>query len=82
MPVIPQDVFLNYLTHQAGQQLCANYLNSTTYAQTKGKTLLVFETNTAPFPGISNSFGAALWVSTIHCMAYSNFSGAMFHDGG
>jgi hypothetical protein len=85
-PVVPQDVFPNYLTHQAGQQLCSNYLNSTMYAQTKGKKLLMFETNTAScggFPGISNSFGAALWgIDYSLQMAYSNFSGAMFHVGG
>jgi hypothetical protein len=46
----------------------------------------MFETNTAScggFPGISDSFGAALWgLDYALQMAYSNFSGAMFHVGG
>jgi hypothetical protein len=82
----PQDVFASYLTHQAGQQLCSAYLNSTAFAQANNKKLLMFETNTAScggFPGISDSFGAALWGLDYSLqMAYSNFSGAMFHIGG
>ena len=62
------------------------YLNSTAYAQTKGKKLLMFETNTAScggFPGISDAFGAALWGLDYSLqMAYSNFSGALMHVGG
>lgn len=35
------------------------------------------------FPGISDSFGAALWALDYGLqMAYSNFSGAMLHVGG
>lgn len=45
-----------------------------------------FETNTAScggFPGISNAFGSALWALDYGLqMAYSNFSGALFHVGG
>lgn len=50
------------------------------------KPFIMFETNTAScggFPGISDSFGAALWgVDYGLQMAYSNFSGALFHVGG
>jgi hypothetical protein len=50
------------------------------------KPFLMFETNTAScggFPGISDSFGAALWGADYGLqMAYSNFSGALFHVGG
>jgi len=64
----------------------APYLNSTNYAQSKGKHLLMFETNTAScggFVGISDSFGAALWgLDYAMQMAHSNFSGALFHVGG
>ena len=85
-PIDPQTEFPSYLTHQAGQQLCSSYLNSTAYAQSTGKKLLMFETNTAScggFPGISDSFGAALWGLDYSLqMAFSNFSGAMFHVGG
>lgn len=46
----------------------------------------MFETNTAScggFPGISDSFGAALWgLDYAMQMAHSNFSGALFHVGG
>jgi len=84
--VNPQDVFPSYLTHQSGQLISSNYTSSTALAQTKGKKLLMFETNTAScggFPGISDSFGAALWGLDYSLqMAYSNFSGALFHVGG
>ncbi|PFH50112.1 glycoside hydrolase family 79 protein [Amanita thiersii Skay4041] len=76
----------SYLNHTAGIDLIAIYLNSTRYAQQKGKKLLMFETNTAAcggFGGISDSFGAALWgLDYVLQMAYSNFSMALFHIGG
>lgn len=47
---------------------------------------MMFETNTAScggFPGISNSYGAALWgLDYALLMAYNNFTGALFHVGG
>ncbi|KAK0433146.1 hypothetical protein EV421DRAFT_1892992 [Armillaria borealis] len=56
------------------------------YAQSKGKPLVMFETNTAScggFPGVSDSFGAALWgLDYAMQLAYSNFSGALMHVGG
>jgi hypothetical protein len=46
----------------------------------------MFETNTAScggFAGLSDSFGAALWgLDYAMTMAYSNFTGALFHVGG
>ncbi|KAJ6529066.1 glycoside hydrolase family 79 protein [Mycena vulgaris] len=86
-PIVdPQTVFPNYLTHKAHTTLLAPYLNSTAFAQQKGKKLLMFETNTAScggFVGISDAFGAALWgLDYALQMAHSNFSGAMFHVGG
>lgn len=46
----------------------------------------MFETNTAScggFPGISDSYGAALWALDYGLqMAYSNFSEALLHVGG
>ncbi|KAF5339473.1 hypothetical protein D9758_015323 [Tetrapyrgos nigripes] len=84
--VDPQTEFPNYLTHQAGRNLISPYLNSSAYAQSKGKKFVLFETNTAScggFPGISDSFGAALWgIDYALQLAYSNFSEALFHVGG
>ncbi|KAF8154310.1 glycoside hydrolase family 79 protein [Crassisporium funariophilum] len=82
----PQLTFPNFLNHTSGQLITAPYLNSTAFAQSKGKQLLMFETNTAScggFAGISDSFGAALWgLDYAMQMAYANFSGALFHVGG
>lgn len=79
-------MFPTYLTHQSGQNIVSTYLNSTSYAQTVGKPFVMFETNTAScggFPGVSDSFGAALWaLDYALTMAYSNFTGALFHVGG
>ncbi|KAG6848315.1 hypothetical protein H0H93_001260 [Arthromyces matolae] len=85
-PVDPQAEFPAFLNHNAGKNIITKYLNSTAYAQTKGKKLLMFETNTAScggFGGISDVFGAALWGLDYGLqMAYSNFSGALMHVGG
>lgn len=47
---------------------------------------MMFETNTAScggFPGLSDSFGAALWgLDYALQMAYVNFTSALFHVGG
>ncbi|KAJ3810183.1 glycoside hydrolase family 79 protein [Lentinula aff. lateritia] len=79
------ELWPTYLMHSSAQSLVQPYLNSTTYAQTKGKPFIMFETNTAScgFPGISDVFGAALWgLDYGLLMAASNFSGGMFHVGG
>lgn len=85
-PVIPQDVFQNFLNHTSGINIIAPYLNSTNYAQATGKPFIMMETNTAScggLPGISDTFGATLWALDFGLqMAYSNFSGAMMHVGG
>jgi hypothetical protein len=63
-PINPQDVFPSYLDHSASTSLIASYANSTQFAMASNKLMLMFETNTAScsgFPGISDSFGAALW---------------------
>ncbi|EJF60218.1 hypothetical protein DICSQDRAFT_137837 [Dichomitus squalens LYAD-421 SS1] len=85
-PVNPQDVFANYLTHNAGKNLIAQYLSAVPTAQQMGKQFMMFETNTAScggFPGVSDSFGSALWAVDYGLqMAYSNFTGALLHIGG
>lgn len=82
----PQLNFPGYLTHNAGVELVRPYLNSTSIAQQANKPFIMFETNTAScggFPGISDSFGAALWAMDYGFqMAYSNFSNALLHVGG
>lgn len=81
-----QATFATYLAHTAAQSIVSLYTNSTNFAQQVGKPFMMFETNTAScggFPGISNSFGAALWgLDYGLLMAASNFSGALFHVGG
>jgi len=81
-----QDVFPTFLNHTSGISIVQPYLNSTAYAQSQGKPLVMFETNTAScggFAGLSDSFGAALWGLDYGLqMAYSNFSGALMHVGG
>ncbi|EGO20268.1 glycoside hydrolase family 79 protein [Serpula lacrymans var. lacrymans S7.9] len=85
-PRTGQEMFPSYLTHQSGIDIVSSYLNSTNYAQSVGKPFLMFETNTAScggFPGLSDSFGAALWGLDYSLqMAYSNFSGALMHVSG
>ena len=78
-----QDAFPTFLNHTAATSQVAPYLNSAQIAQDAGKPLLMMETNSAAcggFPGLSDSFGEALWSLDYGLqMAYSNFSGAMFH---
>lgn len=82
----PQTVFSDFLNHTSGRDIVRPYVNSTAYAQTLQKPFIMFETNTAScggFAGISDAFGAALWGADYGLqMAYSNFSGALFHVGG
>ncbi|KJA24885.1 glycoside hydrolase family 79 protein [Hypholoma sublateritium FD-334 SS-4] len=85
-PQDPQENFKDYLTHAAGVNMVRMYLNSTAIAQAAGKPFIMFETNSATcggFPGLSDSFGAALWALDYGLqMAYSNFSNALLHVGG
>ena len=75
-----------YLTHATGVRITQQYLNITQFAQEVGKPFMMFETNSAScggFPGISDAFAAALWgLDYGLMMAYSNFTGALFHVGG
>ena len=88
-PKNPQDEFFKYLCHDcenASKTFIHKYLNTAAIAQQAGRPVLMFETNTAScggFPGISDSFGSALWgVDYGLQMAYSNFTGALLHVGG
>jgi hypothetical protein len=51
-PAVPQEKLGGYLTHQAGQQIVAPYLNSTALAQRYSKPFIMFETNTASCGGV------------------------------
>ncbi|OBZ69575.1 Beta-glucuronidase [Grifola frondosa] len=85
-PKDAQAEFPTYLTHASGQGVVQAYINSTLIAQAAEKPFIMFETNTAScggFPGISDSFGAAIWALDYGLqMAYTNFSGALLHVGG
>jgi hypothetical protein len=81
-----QDIFASFLNHTSGVNIVEKYSNSAKIAQEAGKPLLMTETNTAScggFPGVSDSFGAALWSLDYGLqMAFGNFSGAFFHITG
>ncbi|KAF7967357.1 hypothetical protein HWV62_34635 [Athelia sp. TMB] len=85
-PKYPQTEFPKYLVHSAGASIISGFLNASSIAQALGKPMLMFETNTAScggFPGLSDSFGAALWgLDYGLTMAAANFSGALLHVSG
>ncbi|KAJ7826325.1 glycoside hydrolase family 79 protein [Mycena leptocephala] len=80
----PQAIFSSYLDHTAGQKIAANYIASTALAQANNLPFVMIETNTAScggFPGVSNSFGSALWALDYGLqLAYSNFTTALLHS--
>jgi hypothetical protein len=81
-----QEMFPTFLTHQAGKNIVNEFPGAPAYAQSVGKPFIMTETNTAScggFPGLSDSFGAALWgIDYALQLAYSNFSTVLFHVGG
>ena len=85
-PKDPQTELPNFLDHSNLQTLASQYVSSALLAQSVGKPLHLFETNTAScggFKGISNSFTAALWATDFGFqLAYTNFSEALLHVGG
>jgi len=86
-PIVdPQSIFASYLNHGSAQEIVAPYQSAAAVAQSNGLPFMMFETNTAScggFPGLSDSFGAALWGLDYSLqMAVNNFSYAMFHVGG
>jgi hypothetical protein len=74
------------MQHKSATDYVAPYRNSAALAVAAGKPFIVMEWNTAAcsgFPGLADSFGAALWaLDTGLQMASANFSGAMLHVGG
>ncbi|KAL1408872.1 hypothetical protein Q8F55_005686 [Vanrija albida] len=84
--VDPQVIFSDYLSHTGPMGLTAMYLDASNAAQAVGKPIIMQEMNTAScgdFPGVSDSFGAALWMTdwTLQ-LAWANFSAALMHVGG
>jgi hypothetical protein len=60
----PQDVFYRYLNHTSAEALTAPYADAAQAALENNKNLVMMEMNTAScggFPGLSDSFGAAMW---------------------
>ncbi|KIR52771.1 hypothetical protein I315_04634 [Cryptococcus gattii Ru294] len=84
--IAAQDIFSDFLNHTSAQALVGDYLADSVMVQNAGKELVMLETNTAScggFAGLSDSFGAALWLTDFALqMAYANFSAALMHVGG
>lgn len=82
----PQDIFSDFLNHTNAQYLVGLYLQDSASTQAAGKELVMLEMNTAScggFPGLSDSFGAAMWMADYALqMAWGNFSAALMHVGG
>lgn len=82
----PQALFPDYLNHTSAQVLTLPYLEASATAQAAGKEMLMMEMNTAScggFPGISDSFGAAMWIADwAFQLAWGNFSASLMHVGG
>ncbi|QRV79270.1 glycoside hydrolase family 79 protein [Ceratobasidium sp. AG-Ba] len=82
----PQQTFPSYTSHDAVTGLAGQYVTSSGIVQAAGKPFVLMETNTAScggFPGISDSFGAAMWAADLALQfAYTNFSQVMLHVGG
>ncbi|KAG9083591.1 hypothetical protein FS749_005915 [Ceratobasidium sp. UAMH 11750] len=83
---IPQEIFVNFLSHQLLSQHASEYTEFSRMVQAAGKPLYMLETNTGAcggFPGISDSFGAGLWaVDWALKLATQNFSTTLLHVGG
>ncbi|CAD6588899.1 MAG: hypothetical protein TREMPRED_005197, partial [Tremellales sp. Tagirdzhanova-0007] len=81
-----QDIFADFLNHTNAQYLMSLYLQDSASTLAAGKEFIMLETNSAScggFPGLSDSFGIALWMTDFALqMAWGNFSAAMLHVGG
>ncbi|QRV75317.1 glycoside hydrolase family 79 protein [Ceratobasidium sp. AG-Ba] len=86
----PQDLYPDFLNHGSGKfsavSMTNPYRESSRIAAAAGKPFVMLETNTGScggFPGISDSFGAALWAADLSFqLASANLSQALFHVGG
>ncbi|CAE6505796.1 unnamed protein product [Rhizoctonia solani] len=86
----PQTIYPDFLRHgnsgYSPVSMVNPYRSTSAVAAQYNKPLVMLETNTAScggFPGISDSFGAALWSADLSFqLAAANFSQALFHVGG
>ncbi|KAG8706428.1 hypothetical protein FRC09_002416 [Ceratobasidium sp. 395] len=86
----PQTLYPDFLKHGNSNfspvSMVNPYRQASAIAASKGKPIVMLETNTGScggFPGISDSFGAALWAADLTFqLAAANFSQALFHVGG
>lgn len=86
----PQTIYPDFLKHSGAGYTPVSMVNpyreASGVAAAAGKPIVMLETNTAScggFPGISDSFGAALWsADLVFQLAAANFSQALFHVGG
>lgn len=81
-----QTIFPDFLNHTSAQALTSIYLDGSAKAMAAGKEMVMLEFNSAScggFPGLSDSFGAALWLTDWALqLAWGNFSSALMHVGG
>jgi hypothetical protein len=59
-----QDIFGEFLNHTSAQSLTSYYSQDSNEAQAAGKSIVMLEMNSAScggFPGLSDSFGVAMW---------------------
>lgn len=84
--VNPQDIFAEYLNHTMANVLTDPYVSGTDVVLNAGKSIMMMEFGSAScggFPGLSDSFGAALWTADYALkMASRSFSSALMHVGG
>ncbi|CUA68540.1 Beta-glucuronidase [Rhizoctonia solani] len=86
----PQTIYPDFLKHgnsgYSPVSMVNPYRSTSVVAAQFNKPLVMLETNTAScggFPGISDSFGAALWSADLSFqLAAANFSQVLFHIGG
>jgi hypothetical protein len=83
----PETIFSSlFLTHESAINLTAPYIDTANQVVAQGKEMVMLEFNTAScggFAGLSDSFGAALWMADWALqLAWGNFSNALMHVGG
>lgn len=81
-----QSIFSDFLNHTSATSLTSLYYDASAAALQAGKEIVMLEMNTAScggFAGLSDSFGAAMWMTDWALqLATANFSAALMHVGG
>ncbi|KAF8332661.1 uncharacterized protein EI90DRAFT_2917640 [Cantharellus anzutake] len=88
-PLPPEVLFPQYMRHDMLTGMSSSYTHASAYAMAQNKPFVMFETNTGScggFGGLSDSFGAAMWVPAgidwALQLAFTNFTNALYHFGG